>query len=108
MPALPVQLPPILANIDRDRLEQVCRAFSVTKLAVFGSVARGEAREDSDIDLLYELSPGRTMGFIALEAFAESLGDLFGGRRIDLGTPAQLHWYVRRLVTKDLQVIYEE
>jgi len=39
--------------VDEARLARVCRRFGVAELAVFGSVARGEASPGSDIDLLY-------------------------------------------------------
>jgi predicted nucleotidyltransferase len=46
---MPVDLP--LADIAR-----LCRDYRVSELALFGSVARGEAGPDSDIDFLYVLS----------------------------------------------------
>ena len=38
--------------------EPEIRAFGVQRLALFGSVARGEARIDSDVDLLVQFFPG--------------------------------------------------
>ena len=35
------------------RLADLCRKYGIAELAVFGSVARGSARPDSDVDLLY-------------------------------------------------------
>lgn len=40
------------------RLEAELRALGVSRLAVFGSIARGEARPDSDVDILVQFSPG--------------------------------------------------
>jgi predicted nucleotidyltransferase len=42
--------------------EAELRRFGVSHAAVFGSVARGEARPDSDIDVLVELAPEHPMG----------------------------------------------
>src|ERR1017187_29390 len=42
--------------------EAELRRFGVSHAAVFGSVARGEARPDSDIDVLVELDPEHPMG----------------------------------------------
>ena len=39
--------------------ETEIRQFGVRRLALFGSVARGEARPDSDVDLLVEFAPGQ-------------------------------------------------
>lgn len=61
---------------------------SVKSLAVFGSVARGEAGEDSDIDVLVEFR--QTVGlfeFIRLKAYLEKITQ----NRIDLVTPDALH-----------------
>jgi len=95
-------------GVDSGALGRLCKNFGVRWLAVFGSVARGEARPDSDVDVLYELLPERSMGYIALETFAESLGELLGGRRVDLGRPSQLHWYYRDKVLGEAKVLYEE
>jgi hypothetical protein len=42
----------------RLRLAELCRKYGIAELAVFGSVARGDARPDSDVDLLYVRVPG--------------------------------------------------
>ena len=47
---------PVIA--DEERLRKVCERFGVTRLEVFGSVARGTDRSDSDVDVLYTLAPG--------------------------------------------------
>jgi predicted nucleotidyltransferase len=56
-------------------------------VAVFGSVARGDERPDSDIDLLVELAPG-TRPFELLVLGAE-LEDALGVK-VDIGTPESL------------------
>lgn len=52
-----------------EALAQVCRRYGVRRLWVFGSFARGEADEQSDLDLLVEFYPGQVPGldFIRLE-----------------------------------------
>jgi predicted nucleotidyltransferase len=37
------------------RLAELCQKYGIAELSVFGSVARGDARPDSDVDLLYVL-----------------------------------------------------
>ena len=61
-------------------------------LRVFGSVARGEATENSDPDLLVEWEPGR--GLLDHVALAQDLQDLLGVK-VHIGTGDSLHWYVR-------------
>jgi hypothetical protein len=64
--------------------EPEIRALGVQRLALFGSVLRGEARPDSDVDLLVQFSPGaKTFDrFLALfDLLEERLG-----RRVELVT----------------------
>ncbi len=61
--------------------------FAVKSLAVFGSVARGEAKETSDIDLLVEFNrPIGLFEFIRLKNYLENLIDY----KVDLVTPDAL------------------
>jgi hypothetical protein len=59
------------------------RAKGVLHAAVFGSVARGEARPDSDVDVLVELDPESHMGIYQFVGIQLDLEDLFG-RKVDL------------------------
>ena len=63
------------------------RRLGVRSLSVFGSVARDEARPDSDIDLLVEFSrPVGLFAFVELQQYLESIL----GTRVDLATPDTL------------------
>ena len=55
--------------------EAEIRQLGVRRLALFGSVARGEARVDSDVDLLVEFAPGQKNfdRFMALSELLERL-----------------------------------
>jgi predicted nucleotidyltransferase len=64
-------------------LKRVAQERGFTKLAVFGSVARHEARPDSDIDLLVESPPGTSIsGLLAVR----DLSARILGRSVDLIT----------------------
>jgi uncharacterized protein len=52
------------------------RAAGLRTLSLFGSVARGEARPDSDIDLVAELDPAANMDLLRLVGLEQELGDL--------------------------------
>ena len=68
------------------------KAFGVSRLGIFGSFARGQQREESDVDVLVEFGPGRKTfdAFIHLALFLE---DLFG-RPVELVTPESLSPYI--------------
>ena len=95
---------PVLA-IPQSKIADLCRRYHVRRLAVFGSVLRGEDREASDLDLLVEFEPGAVVGlkFITLQ---HELSDLLG-RTVDLNTPAFLSRHFRDQVVERAQVIYE-
>ena len=61
-------------------------ALGVLSLRVFGSVARGEAGPDSDVDLLVELDPERRISLLGFAHLMGELEDLLGCR-VDLVEP---------------------
>jgi predicted nucleotidyltransferase len=68
--------------------EPAIRTLGVSRLALFGSVLRGEARLDSDVDLLVQFAPGAKT-FNRFLALAELLEEHLG-RRVDLVTTEAL------------------
>jgi predicted nucleotidyltransferase len=89
---------------DVNKLIEICRQNGVVQVALFGSVARGEADQQSDIDLVVEFSERISLlRFAALERrLSEALG-----RRVDLLTEAAISPYLREKIKSDLRVIYE-
>jgi len=68
------------------------RALGVVRLALFGSVLRGEASPESDVDLLVEFAPGKK----SFDRFM-ALGDLLEarlGRPVELVTPEALSPFI--------------
>jgi predicted nucleotidyltransferase len=59
--------------------ERDLRRLGVTHAAVFGSVARGEASADSDIDVLVELDAARPIGIFEYARLKLYIGQLFDG-----------------------------
>jgi predicted nucleotidyltransferase len=103
-----VKLPLFLAgkpSMRRDEILKLLRehraevkAFGVKSLAVFGSVARDQARPDSDVDVLVEFDPPPTFQrFMDLKFYLE---DLLGSR-VDLGTPDTLKPRIRARVQSE-------
>ena len=67
-------------------------------LRVFGSVARGEANEDSDLDLLVAWEPGRSL--LDHAGLVQDLQELLG-MKVHVGTGESLHWYVRDRILRE-------
>ena len=80
--------------------------LGVGSLAVFGSVARDEARLESDVDVLVEFEAGHMPGFLALARMEGELSDLLGGHSVDLRTPRDLSRYFRDEVLAAAEVQY--
>ena len=65
---------------------------------LFGSVSRDEAGPQSDVDILVDLEPGRSL--FDLGGLLMDLEDLLG-RKVDVVTEKGLHWYIRDKVLKE-------
>lgn len=91
-------------DIDQDRLREVCERYGVASLEVFGSVARSEDRQDSDVDLLYVLEPGARLGFRLFD-LEDELAALFG-RSVDLIARKSINKYLREQVLAEAQPLY--
>ncbi len=53
--------PSAIVTDNRDRILDIAARHGARNVRIFGSAARGEARPDSDIDLLVDLEPGRSL-----------------------------------------------
>ncbi len=91
-------------DIDLDEVAAICRRYGVARLDVFGSVARGDARQASDIDLLYELAPGARLGW-EIETLSDELAAAFG-RPVDLVSRRALHHLLRAAVLAEAHPLY--
>ena len=83
----------------RQNLVAAAAAHDVTNLRVFGSVARGEDRPDSDVDLLVDLPPD--MGLLGLGRVQAELEAILGAR-VDLVPASDLKPAVRARAERDL------
>jgi len=87
-----------LDNILRSRREDILKIAAkhgACNVRIFGSLARGEAGENSDIDLLVELEPGRSL--LDLAKLVVELEDLLN-RKVDVVTEQGLYWLLRRRI----------
>ena len=76
----------------REQILRLASKYGARNVRIFGSVARGEAGADSDLDLLVELEAGRSL--LDHVALIQDLEDLLG-RKVDVVTERALHWYIR-------------
>ena len=91
---------------DPQALAEVCRRHGIKQLSLFGSVLKGHARPDSDVDLLVEFEPGATPGLLGMAAIEEELSALISGRRVDLRTAEELSRYFRDDILEHAEVQY--
>ena len=70
----------------RENLPELRRRFAVRSLKVFGSVARDEATETSDVDILVEFAPQARVGLFKFLELKTELEALLG-TKVDLVTP---------------------
>ncbi|MBU6378745.1 MAG: nucleotidyltransferase family protein [Gammaproteobacteria bacterium] len=76
----------------REELVALARRRGLTGLRVFGSMSRGDAHANSDVDLLVSLSPGTSA--LALGGLLMDAAELLG-RRVEVVTEAGLHPAIR-------------
>ena len=86
-----------LIEAHRAGLLALARRRGIEGVRVFGSMARGDGGDDSDVDLLVVLPPGRSG--LALGGLLMDAQELLG-RQVDVVTEAALHPALRDLVLK--------
>lgn len=82
----------------REEIMKIAAKHGACNVRIFGSVARGEAGENSDIDFLVELEPGRSL--LDLSKLVVELEDLLN-RKVDVVTEQGLYWLLRRRILKE-------
>jgi len=67
-------------ELHRSQMSEVLDRYGATNPRMFGSVTRGDAREDSDLDLLVDLTPGAGNELLRVSGIEEELGEFLGVR----------------------------
>ena len=87
-----------IAGVNASAIRERAARHGATHVRVFGSFARGDNRADSDLDLLIDLQPGRSL--LDLVAIKQDLEDLLGFK-VDVVTERSLSPYLRDAVFKE-------
>lgn len=88
----------IIETLEANR--ELLRRFGVRSLSLFGSTVRGEAREDSDVDVLVEFDPDARVGLFAFARLQRCLEELLG-RPVDLATAEALHRSLKKGILEE-------
>ncbi len=90
-------------NFNAEAILTICNRYHVKTLRVFGSVARGELRAESDVDLLVTfLKPTSLLRMVGLERELSAII----GRKVDLLTAKAVSPYLRNRIVKESRPIY--
>lgn len=92
-------------KVSAESLAAVCSKFQVRELLVFGSMARGDAKSGSDVDLLVLFEEDAVVGLLKLARLQRELAVLFG-RPVDLVPKEGLKPVLRDEVLAEAEVLY--
>ncbi len=81
------------------------KEMGITRLRVFGSVGRGEATADSDVDLIADFDELPGWSFFTID---EKISDLIGGRKVDFTTEGGLHKLLKNKILSEARDVWTE
>jgi len=87
-----------LLKSKREEILRVAAKHGARNVRIFGSIVRGEAGPDSDVDFLVEIEPGRSL--LDHVALLQDLEDILC-RKVDIVNEKALHWYIRDRVERE-------
>ena len=99
----PISKDEVLAKLAA--LEKPLREHGLSSLALFGSVVRGAARADSDIDVLIDVAPGARFSLVDLVSVKDFLEERLG-RKVDVVTKEGLDPVIRDRVFREAEAVF--
>lgn len=93
-------------TLDDQVLEQFCQRHQIRHLALFGSALRADFRAASDVDVLVEFHPGAEPGLLGIAQMELELGELLGGRKVEMRTYEDLSRHFRDAVREQATTLY--
>jgi hypothetical protein len=88
----------VLKKISENR--KLLKAYGIKDIRLFGSLARGESKAESDVDLLVEFDPSAHIGMFEFSRLRRELSELLGCE-VDLATPDALHKDMKEDILKE-------
>jgi len=88
----------VLKKLSENR--RLLKAYGIKGIRLFGSLARGEARAESDVDLLVEFESSAHIGMFEFSRLRRELSQLLGCD-VDLATPDALHKDMKEDILKE-------
>ena len=92
-------------RIPKKKIRDFCQRYDVQRLALFGSVLRGDFRSDSDIDVLVVFNPSARVTFLTLGRMKRELSEIFH-RPVNLDPQDGLKPANREIVLSSAQEVY--
>lgn len=92
-------------NTIKKKILPILKRQGVTKVALFGSVVRGEMKKRSDIDILIRFKGGKSLlDLVRLEFDLEKKL----GKKVDLLTYNSIHPLLKKIILNEQKIIYEK
>jgi len=90
-------------DFNNEQIVNLYNKYHVKTLRIFGSMARGESRKDSDVDLLVTFS--KPISLLQMVGLERELSAIIG-RKVDLLTTKSVSRYLRNSILKESRQIY--
>jgi len=91
---------------NKNNLIDIMRRNQIEFAALFGSHAKGTAKENSDYDILIEFSPEAQIGLFRYQDIENEIASILG-KKVDLVTIGGIDKYIKDEVTRTMKVIYD-
>lgn len=80
--------------------------FGIESLILFGSFARNNQQEKSDVDILYRIVPGKTMPLMRLQRLEQYISQLIQNRKIELVSGNHVEPIIQSSIEKEGIVVF--
>ena len=102
---------PARIDIPHEKIASFCRRNDIMRLALFGSVLREDFTPESDVDVLVEFAPDKSIGLLGIARMEQELSSLLS-RRADIhtfrGIEASRNYIRRNDILTSYEVQYEQ